>query len=188
MCRRAASQARKATIKTARFASRCVVWICKSAVVAHALATLVVVASLCLSQHHTTSKYTVYVEQYAKVYAEHCLEPHFHASGLVPYLSYAHTHLVFPWVVVIAGSHTLCTARGMLTHTWRRLRNRRQPSAPAKYAAATEEKELDKPPRGVVCKPKTNLTTRPGGKTTYSKKKQKHRLYPTIQSFKLHDT
>lgn len=188
MCRRAAIQARKATIKTARFASRCVVWLCKSAVVAHALATLVVVAFLCLSQHHTTSKYTVYVEQYTKVYAEHCLETRFHASGLVPYLSYAHTHLVFPWVVVIVGSHTLCTARGMLTHTWRTLRNRRQPSAPAKYAAATDEKEMDKPPKGEVCKPKTSLAGGPADKSTYPRKNKKHRLYPTIESFKLHNT
>lgn len=161
-CHRVRVKTKQATTKTAVFVSKCIVAACKCVIVAHMSVAFATVAIMSVSQHAATSEWC----------------PWFRPADIdFTTIKYLKRHSVFPWVVIILVSLVFTVADVVVIGTLLYLKKTllcKQKKTRLKYTET--EKTEDKPPRA------SELTKRPhkGG--------HKHRRYPAIQSFKLHDT
>lgn len=157
-CHRVRVQTKRATIKTALFVSRCIVAACKCAILAHVSVAFATVAIMSVSQHHATSEW-------------------FHPIDIdYTTIKYLKTHSVFPWVVVILVSLVLTILDFVVIGTLLHLKE--NIFCKKKTRPEYTEKTEDKPPLTSECKTKRHSFGRG----------QKHRRYPAIESFKLHNT
>lgn len=156
MCHKVRVRATQATTKIVSFLSKCIIAVCKFAIIAHVSVTFATVAIMSVSQHHATSEW-------------------FYSADIdYTTIKYLKRHSVFPWVVVILGSLVLTILDVVVIGTLLHLKKNIFCKQRLKYSET--EKTEDKPPRTN----KYNTKPQKGG--------QKHRLYPAIQSFKLHGT
>lgn len=159
-CHKVRVRTKQTTTKTVLFVSRCIVAACKCAVLAHASVAFATVAIMSVSQHHATPEW-------------------FHPADIdYTTIKYLKKHSVFPWVLIVITSIVFTildvAVLGTLVYIKKHI-SCKQKKTMLKYTET--EKTEDKPPRGSEYKTKRQ-----------QEKKQKHRLYPPFQSFKLHNT
>ena len=157
MCRKARAKARAATIKTVLCLSRSIVTACKCAVVAHAALSIATLGAMTISQHPATSNWA--------------------RLSHVDYnnLKYLNTHAIFPWVVVGVVSIILSFLDSIVIGTL---------SYPKRYIQTLCRKKTQKHRIGENSPPHAP-PRQPHSCEQRPKRKNKHRLYPSISNFKV---